>query len=136
MAAGLNPASTWAAMNPAYGSSSSRIRSSGLGAGEPAASRMSINNWTGAPVRSANRANVTSLNAENRSKTGSSRKSSEIWPLRIAAPRPSGGMPAAVRPSTSPTRRTWPALKRPSASGTMIPTSTSLRSSSGLMPAL
>ena len=42
---------------------------------------MSISSWTGAPVRSANRANVTSLSAEKRSKTGSSRKSSEICPL-------------------------------------------------------
>jgi hypothetical protein len=53
----------------------------------------------------------------------------------MAAPRPSGGMPAAVRPSTSPTRRTWPAVNRSSASGTMIPSATSRRSSSGRMPA-
>ena len=42
---------------------------------------MSISSSTGTPVRSASSAKVTPLSAENRSKAGSSRKSSETWPL-------------------------------------------------------
>src|SRR6266542_1451208 len=72
------------------------MRSSGSGAGEPAASRISISSSTGTSARSANWAKVKPLSAEKRSKAGASRKSSETLPLRTAAPSPSGGMPTAM----------------------------------------
>ena len=58
---------------------------------------MNSSSSTGTPVCSASSANVTPPSAENRSNAGASRKSSETSPLRMAAPRPSSGMPASTR---------------------------------------
>ncbi len=68
-AAGRNPAAVAASRGSRrYGELLvAQIRSSGSGAAEPAASRMSISSWTGTLVRSAASAKVMSLRAENRS---------------------------------------------------------------------
>ena len=84
------------------GSSSSRIRSDGFGVLDPEASRMNRSCSIGTPVRSAIAANVTPLADENRSNALASRKSRVTRPCRIASPRPSSGMPAAIRALTTP----------------------------------
>ena len=99
------PAAVAVSIRSTYGSSSSRMRSSGWGATEPAASRMNISSSTGTPVRSAISANVAPPSAENRSNAWASRKSSVTAPLRMAAPRPSSGMPDATRLLTRPALR-------------------------------
>ena len=61
--------------------------------------------------------------AENRSKAGASRKSSETRPPRIASPRPSSGMPAPTRLVDQAGAAEVPGVNRPSASGARIPSS-------------
>ena len=120
--------------NSTYGPSASRTRSVGSGVGEPDASRTNSRSSIGTPVRSAVSAKVSPPSAAKRSNAGASRKSREIWPVRIAVPRPSSGMPASARPFTRVARRRTPVEKRPSSSGARIPRSQRWRSSSTLTP--
>ena len=105
IAMGRRPPPTASSISSANGSSSSRIRSDGCGVPDPAASRMNSSCSIGTPVRWAISANVTPLAAENRSNADASRKSRVTRPCRIAAPRPSIGMPAAISALTTPTFR-------------------------------
>ena len=133
IAAGRMPPCAASSITAAKGSSSSRIRSVGSGLLDPAASRMNSSCSIGTPVRSAISANVTPLAAENRSNAEASRKSRVTRPCRIAAPRPSIGMPAAISALTTPIFRRLPPVNSPGPSGSMIPSSTiRVRSAAGM----
>ena len=82
---------------------------------------MTVSSSIGMPVSTLRSAKVVGLSAEKWSKTGFSRKSSEIWPPRISCAIPSRGSPPLWRAAASPTLRTAPVVKRSSLVGTDDP---------------
>ena len=84
------------------GSSISRTRSVGSGIAEPIASRMTVSSSIGMPDSTLRSAKVVGLSAEKWSKTGFSRKSSEIWPPADLVRDPVEGQPAALEGGGEP----------------------------------
>ena len=135
MAGGRKPSRSWAWTKSMVGSSPSRIRSSGPGIAPPTASRTSISNSIGTPVRSLACANVSSVRFVNRSYEGVSMKSSESDPLATIVASPSSGSPASVKLWIRAAFRISPLLYRSPSAGWRIPSSTSRLSSASLIPA-